>query len=92
MGTREKLYDVLKEYLAGNYTSATFADVMFEIFFPDVPREELSEDEFAEFGKLAEAASRFSKYDEDFINCPGAFVSSEELFSLAQEVHQFLAH
>lgn len=90
MEKREELYYILKEYLADRYTSAVFADVMFSAFYPDRPFGALSQIEFEEFNRLAEAASRFSRYEEDFINCPNAFISSEELFSTAAEVYQNL--
>ena len=90
MEKREELYYILKEYLSNHYTTAVFADVMFSAFYPDRPIEELSEPEFSEFNKLAEAVSRFSKYEEDFINCPNAFVSSEELLMTARQVYENL--
>lgn len=90
MEKREELYYILKEYLSNRYTSTVFADVMFNAFYPDRPIDALSEAEFEEFNRLAEAVSRFSRYEEDFINCPNAFVSSEELFSTATEVYQNL--
>lgn len=90
MGRRDELYYILREYLSGGYTADVFANVMFSAFYPDRPFDALSEGEFIEFNRLAEAASRFSKYEVDFINCPGAFVSAEELFAIAIDVYRAL--
>ena len=90
MEKRDELYYILREYLSGGYTADVFADVIFGAFYPDRPFDALSKREFSEFNKLAEAASRFSKYEADFTNCPGAFVSAAELFAIAIDVDKAL--
>ena len=92
MNKRDELYYVLDGYIKGTYDTRTFCYTISSIFFPDMPKNELSNEEFREFQKLAYSADRFSPYKEDFENCPNAFISEEKIRKLAIEIYATLMH
>ena len=87
MDLRCQLYYVLEEYIAGNYDTVTFCYTFFNLFYPDRPKDKLTESEFVQFEKLAKATSRFSPYDEDFKNYPNAYISAKEIEKIAMETY-----
>ena len=87
MDKRSQLYYLVNEYVAGNYCTDAFCDAFYGVFYPNEPKDQLSEFEYLEFKKLACATARFSQYEEDFINCPNAYVSESEIRAIAKEVY-----
>ena len=92
MDKRKQLYFLLKNYVSGNYNIADFSKEFYYAFYPDIPKEELSSIEYIEFNKLAYATARFSQYEEDFKNCPQAFVTASELDIIAKTVYKKLSN
>lgn len=90
MTKKEQLYYALNQYIAGKYKTNDFCDAFYNVYYPDVPVDELSESELAVFDKLAYAISRFSNYEEDFKRCPKAFVSEAEIKEIALETQRSL--
>lgn len=88
MNKKEQLYYTLKEYINGGYNTMVFCSTFYDIFYPDTPKDELTEYEYEEFERLASATARFSQYEEDFIKYPKAYVSAEEIRKIAESVYK----
>jgi len=76
---KEELYYLLKAFKRGEYDVILFCDVFEDIFYPDVPVDELSAFELEKFKDLAKIVVRFSQYEEDHKLCPNAFRTVEEV-------------
>ena len=90
MNKREQLYYVLTEYIAGHYDTNTFCYTFYDIFYPNIPKEELSKLEYTEFNALANAVARFSPYTKDIVNDPNAFTSKKDIQRIAKKAYDRL--
>lgn len=87
------LFNELISYVQNNINTRSFCDGMYDLFFPDVPIKELSAFEYAVLSKLAYACARFSPYESDIQQCPGAYNSESQIRSLAlQSYDELLKH
>ena len=79
MSKKEQLYTLLHMFLRGEYRIPVFCDAFEDIYYPDVPREELSARELAVFDALAGIVTRFSPFPEDFSAYPNVYSTEAEV-------------
>jgi len=70
MTKREQLYYLLKAFMRNEYDVGTFCEAFEDIFYPDIPYEDLTSDELDLFESLAKVIVRFSPFDEDLVAYP----------------------
>lgn len=81
MTAREQLFFLLKEFSEGKYTVPSFCDAFEDVFFPDIPRDELNYHEIDLFEKLGEIIARYTPYEDDLRKYPGVYKSETEVKS-----------
>ena len=80
MTNKEELYLLLDLYKDGRYDVGDFCDELTMIlYFEKSLLSELSGLEHEIFDYLGKIADRHSSFESDFINCPGAFYTDEEV-------------
>jgi hypothetical protein len=60
------------------------------VFYPDIPSDELTAFELAQFETLAEVVVRFSLFDEDFKAYPKVYRTEAEVENSIQIAHENL--
>jgi hypothetical protein len=76
MTKKEQLYYLLEAYAKGEYEVQTFCHAFEEVFFPDIPADELTTYELEVFEELGEKVARFSPFEEDLKKYPKTYFSS----------------
>ena len=79
MSKKEQLYALLNMFLHGAYRIPVFCDAFEDIYYPDVPRQELSAKELVIFDALASIVTRFSPFPEDLSTYPGVYCTEAEV-------------
>jgi len=90
MTKKQQLYYLINEYYNCNYDTVTFCNTYYDVFYPNIPTDELSEFELDEFKEIGKVVSRFSQYKEDFTNCPNAFYNEDDVKSIVEAVYKKL--
>lgn len=90
MTKRQQLYYMLEEFIRGGYDVSTFCDAYHDVFYPDIPYEELSEFELHHFEALGKVTARFSPHKEDHELCPGAFFTENDVIKTISLVYSTL--
>jgi len=94
MTQREQLYYMIEAFYRNEYDVDTFCDVYHDVFYPDIPFEdlfnELSELEAHHFESLWKTTSRFSPYEEDHALCSRAFANETDVINAIQLVRTAL--
>ena len=65
MTKKQQLYYIVESFIDNGYDVQTFCKVFEELFYPDIPKDELSEFELSVFNYLGDVVSRYSPYNED---------------------------
>ncbi|WP_097002361.1 magnesium and cobalt transport protein CorA [Lacrimispora amygdalina] len=81
MTKKQQLYYLLEAFNRREYDVATFCKTFEEVFYPDIPSDELTADELAQFEALAEIVVRFSPFDEDIKAYPKVYRTKVEVES-----------
>lgn len=89
MGDREKLLNLVKSYLKKKINTETFANNFTIFFSQEINYDVLNEKEYLLFCELEEIASRFSPFEEDFLEYP-YYSREEDVFKKAKEVYDAL--
>ena len=84
MTKREQLYYLLVAFKRGKYDIPTFCRAYEGVFYPDVPRDELTTSELAVLEALGEVVDWFSPYEEDLKAYPG-FRTAEQVETAIQK-------
>ena len=79
MSKKEQLYALLNMFLRGAYRIPVFCDAFEDIYYPDVPRQELSAQELIVFDTLASIVTRFSPFSEDISAYPNVYRTEDEV-------------
>ena len=79
MTKRQQLYYLLEAFMRSEYDVETFCNAFEEVFYPDVPFDELTAGELLLFESLAEVVVRFSPFSEDLKTYPRVYRSEEEV-------------
>lgn len=79
MTKREQLYYLLEAFKRGEYDIPTSCEAYQDVFYPDVPRDELTHSELAVFDALGEIVARFSPHEDDFKAFPGFYRTAKEI-------------
>ena len=91
MSGKDKLLYLIEHYKNGDYTINDFCNLYTRTFNLEVDDKEFTDDEWEHFEQFMRVASRYSPYDEDFVNCPNAFTDSsmvnEALVKLCNYLH-----
>jgi hypothetical protein len=85
MTKREQLYYLLLAFKRGKYDIPTFCEAYEGVFYPDVPRDELTHSELAVFEALGEVIVRFSPYEHDLEAYPGVHRTAKEVETAIQK-------
>ena len=85
MTKKEQLYYLLLAFKRGKYDIPTFCEAYEGVFYPDVPRDELTPSELAVFEALGEVVARFSPYEDDLKTYPGAYHTAKEVETAIQK-------
>ena len=78
MTKKQELYYLLNAFKRGEYEISTFCKVFEDIFYPDVPKSELSVYELEKFEDMAKIIVRFTPYEED-LKLPNVYYNEEEV-------------
>ena len=91
MTKREQLYYLLEAFKRGEYDIPTFCEAYEDVFYPDIPYDELTHSELAVFKALGKVIVRFSPYEGDFKAYPGAFHTAKEVETAIQKASSDLS-
>ena len=78
MGKR-RLYWVIDMYLSEKINEPAFCNEFYYSYDLELDHSTLTPEEKKAFYELGEVAGRFSEFEEDHQNAPGAFFTKEEL-------------
>ena len=73
MTKQQQLYYLLEAFPRGEYDVKTFCKAFEDVFYPDIPKDELTTAELSQFEALGEVVVRFSPYEEDHKAYPKAY-------------------
>jgi hypothetical protein len=79
MTKKEQLYYLLNNYAIQKYDVKTFCQAFQDLFYPDIPRTELTPYELKVFNELGNKVVRYSPYKEDIMNYPRVYFSNEDI-------------
>lgn len=79
MTKKQQLYYLLEAFNQGEYNVPTFCQAFEEVFYPDVPVNELTDFELKQFDALAAIVVRFSPFEEDLKAYPKVYHTVEEV-------------
>ncbi len=79
MTKKQQLYYLLEAFSQGQYDVEKFCKAFEEVFYPDVPYDELVPDELMAFEGLAEIVVRFSPFSEDLKAYPKVYRTEDEV-------------
>lgn len=79
MTKKQQLYYLLKAFYHREYDVPTFCRAFEEVFYPDIPSDELTAFELAQFKSLAEVIVRFSPFDGDLKAYPKVYCTEAEV-------------
>lgn len=79
MTKKQQLYYLLEAFSQGQYEVETFCKAFEEVFYPDVPYDELIPDELMAFEGLAEVVVRFSPFSDDLNAYPKVYRTEDEV-------------
>ena len=79
MTKKQQLYYLLEAFNRREYDVATFCKAFEEVLYPDIPSDELTPIELAQFEALAEIVVRFSPFDEDLKAYPKVYRTEVEI-------------
>ncbi|MCL2284977.1 MAG: hypothetical protein FWC32_01270 [Firmicutes bacterium] len=91
MTKKQQLYYLLEAFQRGEYDIATFCDVFYTIFYPDIPSDELTTSELSAFEALGRIVARFSPYEEDIKLHPNAFYTEDGVKNAIEVAYSELA-
>ena len=91
MTKREQLYYLLEAFKRGEYDIPTFCEAYEDVFYPDIPYDELTHSEVAVFKALGEIVARFSRYENDFKAYPKVYRTAEEVETAIQKASSDLS-
>ncbi|MBR3576186.1 MAG: hypothetical protein IKL42_02150, partial [Clostridia bacterium] len=66
-------------FIDGRYDVQTFCNTFEDIFYPDIPKDELTVFELLKFKTLGDAVVRFSPFNEDIKAYPGTYCTETEI-------------
>lgn len=73
-------YSLIDEYLADQINEVTFCDNFINAYVhSNIDFQIMTKEELMYIKNLEKVVSRFSPFEEDFINCPNAFYTKDEL-------------
>lgn len=87
---KEQLYYLLKAYLRKEYDVQSFCQAFEDIFYPDIPFDELNSDELKIFEELGFKVVRFSSFDEDLTKYSKVYYSNKDIDSAIVESYSKL--
>lgn len=90
MTKRQQLYILLDAFLHEKYDEKTFCDAFEDLFYPNVPKDELSEFELLQFEALGNVVTRFTPFEEDAENYPGIYRTKADVKKAANICSQNL--
>ena len=79
MTKKQQLYYLLEAFNRKEYDVKTFCSAFEEVFYPDVPKEELTEFELSKFEDLAKIVVRFSPFEDEIKKLPNVYYSEEDV-------------
>jgi len=85
MTKKEQLYYMLNTYNKGEYSVSAFCNAFEEVFYPDIPYDELTPHELDVLKKLGERITRFSPFEEDLKNYPKVYFSDKNINDAIKE-------
>jgi len=91
MTKREQLYYLLEAFKRGEYDIPTFCEAYQDVFYPDIPYDELTHSEVAVFKALGELVARFSPHEDDFKAYPGFYRTAKEIEAAIQKASSDLS-
>lgn len=89
MTSKEKLYYLIREFLAGNYDTNSFCDQFTVEYDIETDYQALTELENTVFGELCRVTSRYSPFEEDLM-IPNVFANEQEVKDKAIESYNVL--
>jgi len=84
MTKKQQLYYLLEAFNHRKYDVSTFCKAFEEAFYPDIPSDELTAFELAQFEALAEIVVRFSPFDGDIKAYPKVYRTEAEVENAIQ--------
>lgn len=87
MTKKEELYYLISAYNKGEYDIQTFCQTFEQVFYPDIPYEELTPLELDAFQKLGEKVARFSPFEEDLKKYPKVYFSGKDIDDAIKTCH-----
>ena len=79
MTKKQQLYYLLEAFYRNEYDVKTFCSAFEEVFYPNVPKEELTEFELSKFEDLAKTVVRFSPFEDDLKMYPGVYYAETDV-------------
>ena len=70
---------LLSAYNRSQYDIRTFCQAFEQLYYPDVPLDELTSFEFEQFENLAKIVVRFSPFEEDIKAYPKVYYTEEDV-------------
>lgn len=79
MTKKQQLYYLLEAFIDNKYDVKTFCKAFEEVFYPDIPKDELTTFELLKFEALGNVVAKFSSFDEDINAYPGTYYTETEV-------------
>ena len=79
MTKKQQLYYLLESFIDGRYDVQTFCHAFEDVFYPEIPKDELTAFELLKFNTLGDAVVRFSPFSEDIKAYPGTYYTEIEI-------------
>ena len=73
MTKKQQLYNLLAAFSCNEYDVKTFCKAYEEVFYPDIPKDELNAFELSKFETLGNIVVRFSPFEEDIKKYPKTY-------------------
>jgi hypothetical protein len=90
MTKKQQLYYLLKAYYRNEYDIPTFCSAFEEVFYPDIPKKELTSFELSQFEAWAGVVVRFSSFEEDLKNYPGVYNTESDVKKAIEKAYSKL--
>ena len=81
MTKKEQLYYLLDAYKKKQYDIPTFCRIFEDIFYPDIPKDELTAFELIQFEALGDIVARFSPFEEDLKTYPKVYHTEADVIN-----------
>jgi len=90
MTKHQQLFYLLEAFNRGEYDVKTFCEAFEGVFYPDVPRDELTAFELSQFEALGEIVVRFSPFEEDLKAYPKVYNTETDVINAIQTAYSAL--